>query len=147
MRRYAKETFTMTSEVTTALATLTTALRVAVPSTRGIAIDEAYGVTCVVSAPATETIVSGTMRAFAYLPVDMNPDGSIAASRWVRYPNLDVDLIADTGVGASTERDIPIGDQLSLSKAGRICWLPEAVTGSTGSALLTVTYTLSRRPY
>jgi hypothetical protein len=145
MRRYAKETFVMTAEVTAAIADLVTALRAADASTRGIAIDETFGLTAVVSVPVTETITSGVMRCYAYLPVDLNADGSIAARRWVKYPNLDIDLIGDTGVTTATERDIPIGDQLSLSKAGRICWLPDAVTGSTGSALLTVTYTLSRR--
>lgn len=147
MRRYAKETFTMTSEVTTAIATLVTALRAAEASTRGIAIDEGFGVTAVVSVPITETIVSGVMRAYAYLPCDLNADGSVPSSgrRWVKYPSLDIDLIADTGVSATTERDIPLGDKASFSRAGRLCWLPDAVTGSTGSALLTVTYTLSRR--
>lgn len=147
MRRYAKETFTMTSEVTAAIADLVTALRAADASKRGIQLDEAFGLTAVVSVPTGETIVSGNMRCFVYLPVDMNADGSIAERRWVKYPNLDVDLIADTSVSASTERDIPLGDQLSLSKSGRLVWLPDAVTGSAGSALLTVTYTLSRRAF
>lgn len=145
MRRYAKETFTMTSEVTEAIANLVTALRAADAEKRGIAIDEAYGVTAVVSVPSTETIVSGTMRAYAYLPVDVNADGSIPTSRWCAVPNLDVNLLTDTGVSASTERDIAIGDRASYSRAGRIVWLPDAVTGSSGSALLTVTYILSRR--
>lgn len=145
MRRYAKETFVMTSEVTAAIADLVTALRAADASTRGIQLDEAFGLTAVVSVPSTETIVSGSMRAYAYLPVDMNGDGSIAERRWVKYPNLDVNLIDDTGVSASTERDIPLGDKASYSRAGRLVWLPDAVTGSSGSALLTVTYTLSRR--
>lgn len=147
MRRYAKETFVMTAETTATFADLVTTLRAADASTRGIQLDEAFGLTAVVSVPITETITSGTMKALAYLPVDMNGDGSIAERRWVRYPNLDVDLIADTGVSASTERDIPLGDQLSLSKAGRLVWIPDAVIGSTGSALLTVTYTLSRRAF
>jgi hypothetical protein len=145
MRRYASETFTMSSEVTGTFADLVTALRAADASKRGIAIDEAWGVTCVVSVPVTETIVSGTMKAFAYLPCALNADGSISASRWCRVPNLDVDLIADTGISASSERDIAINDKASYTRAGRICWIPDAVTGSTGSALLTVTYTLSRR--
>lgn len=135
----------MSSEVTTAIATLVTALRAADAQTRGIAIDEAFGVTAVVSVPDTETIVSGTMRGYAYLPVDMNADGSIATRRWCAVPSLDVDLIAGTLTAASTERDIPIGDKVSYSRAGRMCWLPDAVTGSSGSALLTVTYILSRR--
>lgn len=145
MRRYAKETFVMTSEVTAAIADLVTALRAATATTRGIQLDEAYGVSCVVSVPSTETIVSGTMRAYAYLPVDMNADGSIATRRWCAVPSLDVNLLTDTGVAASTERDIPINDKASYTRLGRLVWLPDAVTGSAGSALLTVTYFLSRR--
>lgn len=147
MRRHAKETFVMSSEVTTAIATLVTALRAADASTRGIQIDEGFGLTAVVSVPITETIVSGAMRCYAYLPCDLNGDGSVPSDgrRWVKYPNLDVDLISDTGVSASSERDIPLGDKASYSRAGRLVWLPDAVTGSAGSALLTVTYTLSRR--
>lgn len=147
MRRYAKETFVMTAEVTTAIATLVTALRAADASTRGIQMDEAYGVTAVVSVPITETIVSGVMRCFAYLPCDLNADGSVPSSgrRWVKYPTLDYDLVTDSGVTTNTERDIPLGDKASFSRAGRLIWLPDAVTGSAGSAVLTVTYTLSRR--
>jgi len=147
MRRYAKETFTMTAEVTTAIATLVTALRAADAATRGIQIDEAYGAACVVSVPITETIVSGTMRCYMYLPCDLNADGSIPSDgrRWVAVPNLDINLISDTNVSASTERDIAIGDKVSFTRTGRVVWLPDAVTGSTGSALLTVTYFLSRR--
>lgn len=145
MRRYAKETFTMTANVTETYADLVTALRAADATKRGIAIDEAFGVTAVVSVPDTETIVSGTMRAFAYLPVDVNGDGSIPTRRWCAVPALDVNLISDTGISASTEQDIALNDKASYSRAGRLVWLPDAVTGSTGSDLLTVTYILSRR--
>lgn len=145
MRRYAKETFVMTSEVTAAIADLVTALRAADASKRGIQVDEAFGASCVVSVPSTETIVSGTMRAYMYLPVDMNADGSVASSRWCAVPNLDINLLTDTNVAASTERDIAIGDKVSYTRTGRVVWLPDAVTGSAGSALLTVTYFLSRR--
>ena len=145
-RRHAKETFTMTSEVTGTFATLVTELRAADATTRGIPIDDGRGVTAVVSVPVTETIVSGVMRCYVYMPVDRNADGSIPSDgrRWVKYPALDVDLISDTGISASTERDIPLGDKHALSGAGRIVWIPDTVTGSSGSALLTVTYSANR---
>lgn len=145
MRRYASETFTMTADVTTAIATLVTALRAATASTRGVQLDEAYGVSAVVSVPSGKTVVSGSMRAFAYLPVAMNADGSVATRRWCAVPNLDINLLTDTNVAASTERDIPLNDKASYTRLGRLVWLPDAVTGSAGSDLLTVTYFLSRR--
>lgn len=143
-RRFAKETFTMSSDVTGTFADLVTALRAADAATRGIPIDDCRGVTAIVSVPDTETVVSGNMRCYVYMAVDRNADGSVPTRRWVKYPSLDVDLIGDTGISASTERDIPLGDQLILSGAGRIVWIPDTVTGSSGSALLTVTYSAHR---
>lgn len=150
-RRHAKETFDTSggTPTTTALATLATALRAADATTRGIPIDDARGVTAVVSCPSGQTITSGVMRAYAYMPVDRSNDGSIPSTgrRWCRYPNLDVDLISGTGVGASTERDIPLGDKVALSGVGRLCWLPDAVihSGSAGTGTVTVTYSASRQ--
>lgn len=148
-RRHAKETFDTSggTATTTAVATLATALRAADASTRGIPIDDARGVTAVVSGPSGQTITSGTMRCYAYMPVDRNADGSIPTRRWVRYPNLDVNVINDTGISADTERDIPLGDKLSLSGVGRLCWLPDALvhTGTAGTAKITVTYSVSRQ--
>lgn len=150
-RRYAKETFDTTggSPTTTALATLVTALRAADASLRGIPIDDARGVSAVVSCPSGQTITSGIMRAYCFLPCDRSNDGSIptAGRRWVRCPNLDVDLLVDTGVAGAAERDIALGDKASLSSVGRICWLPDAVihSGSAGTATVLVTYAANWR--
>src|SRR6185295_11791461 len=146
-----KETFDTSggTPTTTAIATLVTALRAADASTRGIPIDDARGLTAVVSCPVGQTITSGVMRCYAYLPCDRSNDGSIPSNgrRWVKYPALDVDLIADTGITTATERDIPIGDKASLSGVGRVCWLPDAVihSGSSGSATVAVTYSMNWR--
>lgn len=147
-RRHAKETFDTSggTATTTTLSTLVTALRAADATTRGISIDDARGVTAIVSCPSGETVTSGTMRCYVYMPVDRNADGSIPTQRWVKYPNLDVNLLTDTGISASTERDIPMGDKLSLSGVGRLCWLPDAVvhSGTAGTAKITVTYSASK---
>ena len=147
-RRHAKETFDTSggTATTTTLSTLVTALRAADASTRGIPIDEARGVTAVVSCPLGETLTSGTMRCYAYMPVDRNADGSIPTRRWVKYPTLDINILTSTGVATATERDIALGDQLALTGCGRICWLPDAIihSGTAGTAKITVTYTMSR---
>lgn len=147
-RRYAKETFDTSggTATTAALSTLVTALRAADATTRGIPIDDGRGITAVVSCPSGQTITSGIMRCYAYMPVDRNADGSIPTRRWVKYPTLDVDLIADTSIATATERDIPLGDKAVLSGAGRLCWLPDAVvhSGSSGSATVGVVYSLNR---
>lgn len=150
-RRHAKETFDTSggTPTTTALATLVTALRAADATLRGIPIDDARGVSMVVSCPSGQTITSGFVRAYCFLPVDRNNDGSIPSTgrRWVRCPNLDIDLIADTGVAASAERDIPIGDKASLSGIGRIAYLPDAVihSGSSGTGTVIFTYSMNWR--
>jgi hypothetical protein len=150
-RRHAKENFATTggTPTTTALATLVTALRAADASTRGIPVDDARGVTVVASCPSGQTITSGILRAYAYLPVDRSNDGSIptAGRRWVRYPNLDVDLIADTGVTTATERDIPIGDKMVLSGVGRLAYLPDACihSGSADATGFVFTYSMNWR--
>lgn len=148
-RRYAKETFALSggTPTTDALATLVTALRAADASTRGVPIDDGRGVTAVVSTNSAKTIVSGIMRCYAYMAVDRNADGSIPSSgrRWVKYPTLDYDLIADSGVATTTERDIPLGDKMILSGAGRLCWLPDAVIGSAGATSIDVTYSMNWR--
>lgn len=149
-RRHAKEMFDTTggTPTTASLASLATALRAADATTRGIPVDEGRGITAVVSCPSGQTLTSGAMRCFAYMAVDMNADMSIPSSgrRWCRYPNLDVDLIADTGVSASTERDIPLGDKSVLSGVGRLCWLPDAVvhSGTAATNAVVVTYSHSR---
>lgn len=145
-RRFAKETFQLTGgpPTTDAIATLVTALRAATFSLRGLLIDEGRGVTAVVSVDAAKTIVSGVMRCYAGMAVDRNEDGSIPTQRWVKYPSLDVDLIGDTGIGGTTERDIPLGDKQVLSGAGRLVWLPDAVIGSAGSTIVLVTYSSCR---
>jgi hypothetical protein len=147
-RRYAKETFDTSggTATTTALATLVTALRAADASTRGISIDDGRGITAVVSCPSGQTLTSGAMRCYVYMAVDRNADGSIPTRRWVKYPALDVDIISDTSILASTERDIPLGDKIILSGAGRLCWLPDAVihSGSSGAATVGVVYSLNR---
>lgn len=148
-RRHAKETFALTggTPTTDAIATLVTALRAADAATRGIPIDDGRGVAAVVSTNSTKTIVSGNLRCFVYMAVDRSNDGSIPSTgrRWVKYPTLDIDLINDTGIAGSTERDIPIGDKAVLSGAGRICWLPDAVIGSASSTSIDVTYTSNWR--
>lgn len=145
-RRFAKETFALIggTPTTDAIATLVTALRAADFNSRGLLLDDGRGVTAVVSVDANKTIVSGAMRCYAGLAVDRNPDGSIPTQRWVKYPALDVDLITDTNIATTTERDIPLGDKIVLSGAGRLVWLPDAVIGSTGATLVTVTYSLNR---
>jgi hypothetical protein len=145
-RRFAKETFQLTggNPTTDALATLVTALRAADFASRGLLIDEGRGVTAVISVDTAKTIVSGIMRCYAGMAVDRNVDGSIPTQRWVKYPTLDVDLIGDTGIAGTTERDIPLGDKTVQSGAGRLVWLPDAVIGSAGSTLVTVTYSSSR---
>jgi len=148
-RRHAKETFDTSggTATTAAIATLVTALRAADASTRGIPIDDGRGVTAVVSCPSGQTITSGIMRAYVYMPVDRNLDGSIPSNgrRWVKYPALDFDLLTD--VATATERDIAIGDKMILSGVGRICWLPDAVihSGSSGSATVGVVYSANWR--
>lgn len=150
-RRHAKENFATTggTATTTALATLATALRAADASTRGIPIDDARGLSLVASCPSGQTITSGFARAYCYLPVDRNNDGSIPSTgrRWVRCPNLDVDLINDTGITTATERDIPIGDKASLSGIGRVCWLPDACihSGAADTTGFIFTYSMNWR--
>lgn len=145
-RRFAKETFALSggTPTTDTIANLITALRTADFASRGLLIDEGRGVTAVVSVDSAKTIVSGAMRCYAGMAVDRNADGSIPTQRWVKYPTLDVDLIADTSISGSTERDIPLGDKVVLSGSGRLVWLPDAVVGSSGATLVTVTYSLGR---
>lgn len=149
--RFAKETFATTggTATTAAIATLATALRAADAVTRGIGIDEGKGVTAVVSCPSGQTLTSGFMRCYAYMPIDRNADGSIpgtASRRWVKYPTLDIDIIGDTGVATATERDIPLGDKQILTGTGRLCWLPDAVihSGTADAAGVIVLYAHNR---
>ena len=146
-RRNQQESYTLSGSppTSTALATLVTALRAdVVPGNHGVAIDDGRGVTAVVSVDSAKTIVSGAMRCYAWMPTTLDANNRATAGRWVRYPNLDVDLITDTNVGASTERDIPLGDKIALSGVGRLAWLPDAVVGSTGATTLLVTHMANR---
>lgn len=146
-RRYAKDVYALTGGTPTSatLSTLVTALRAAGPSAFGVQIDEHRGVAAVVSVDVACTIVSGVLRAYAYMPTDRNADGSLpaAAFRWVKYPALDYDLVNDSGVAGSTERDIPTGDKIVLVGVGRLAWVPDAVIGSTGATSINITYSSS----
>ncbi len=143
-RRYAKDVYALSggTPTTTAIATLVTALRAGDASTFGIKIDEGRGVAAAVSVNSGHVIVSGALRAYAYMPTDRNNDGSIPAGafRWVKYPALDYDLVTDSLITGSTERDIPTGDKLVLSSVARLAWVPDAVVGDSGSTSINITY-------
>ena len=146
-RSHIKETFALTggTPTTDALATLVTALRTdAAPFQRGINIDNARGVCAVVSTNSTKTIVSGNLRCYALMPVDVNQNKSASARRWTKYPTLDMDLIADSGIGGTTERDIPTGDKNTLTGIERFIWLPDAVVGSAGATSIDIIYSVRR---
>lgn len=146
-RSHIKETFALTggSPTTDAIANLVTTLRTDVyPFQRGVLIDNARGVCATISVDLAKTVVSGMMRCYALMPSDVNAVRSVSARRWMKYPNLDIDVIADTGVAASSERDIPLGDKQTLTGIERFIWLPDAVIGSAGATLLTVIYSVRR---
>lgn len=140
--RSRKDVYTMSSNVTGTYATLVSTLRTptapTVASDFGIDCTNARGVNVVASVIASKTITSGVLRAFCYMPVDANADGSIAARRWVRCPTLDITL-----VGGDTERDEPSGDMEIPVGAYRFAVVPDAVT-STASTSLTLTYSVRR---
>lgn len=123
----------------TAVATLVTTLRAADATTYGVDCTMARGVSCAVSVDSTKTIVSGSLRAYCYMPVAVTADGAVSARRWVKCPALDITL-----TGGSTERDEPSGDLEVPEGAYRFAYVPDAVIGSTGATTFLITYGVRR---
>lgn len=136
-----KDTYELTggTPTSTTLATLVAAIRAAADDATGIDCTLSRGVNAVFSVDSSKTIVSGTMRAYCLMPVDVNGDRSVATRRWVYCPNLNVTL-----VGGSAERDEPSDDLSTPVGAYRLAFVPDAVIGSAGSTSLTVTYSTRR---
>lgn len=108
------------------------------PEGSGIAVDNSLGVSCVFSAASGQTITGGTFDAYAMVVVTANKDGSPATYRWMRYPDLDFTPTV------FTVRDIPTGDKTPYTGIGRVAWLPNAVTLSSGTTV-EACYTARRR--
>jgi hypothetical protein len=137
--RSRKETYAMSTNVTGTFATLVSTMRAGTATDYGIDCTMARGVNAVASMIASKTITSGTLKAFCYMPVDVAADGSITTRRWVRCPSLDLTL-----VGGDVERDEPSGDMETPAGCYRFAFVPDAVTGSSGSTSLTLTYSVVR---
>lgn len=126
------ETYAVADSLATNVAALT--------ALSGVDITNAAGVTAVLGAESTRTLTGGALRAYAYLPVTSNKDGSAATFAWVPYNDGDIATLTST----VAHRYKPIGDQLALTGVGRIVYLPDAVTVSAGTTV-TLTYAVRRK--
>lgn len=100
----------------------------------GVQLIKGSGLAICVSAPAGQTVTSGTMRAYVYMPVDV---GATVTYRWLKYPALDWVL-------AASVRDQCSGDKEVLSGIGRFAYVEDDAVLSGGTTLK-VTYSMRER--
>lgn len=123
-----------TYTVATAIADLIAALTPA----SGVPLEEGYGAAAVLRAVAGN-ITAGNMRCLVYMPHDITrADNQLPtlSFEWMKYTALD--FAPTTGAPSA-----PSGDKWALTGVGRIIWLPDAVTVSSGTTARVVT--LARR--
>lgn len=122
-------TFTVANAIATNVAALTT--------TSGLAVDRGGAVAVTVCAEVGQTVTSGNLRAYVYMPVfEPNLDGGTGVSfLWIAYPALDFAPTASVRCSSS-------GDKQSFTGIGRIVWLEDDIAVSGGT---TVTSTIAVR--
>lgn len=98
----------------------------------GVQILKGIGVTACVSAAVGQTVTSGNMRAYIYMPVDATP-----TYRWMKYPALDWALTASV-------RDQCHGDIAVFTGIGRFGYVEDDVVLSGGTTVK-VTYSMRNR--
>lgn len=121
------ETATVANNLATNVAALT--------ATSGVDINVGGGVAVVLCAEAAQTISSGSLRAYVYLPVnEANTDAGVwPAHLWLPYPVLDFTPSTGNRCAAS-------GDKVSYTGFGRIVWVEDDIAVSGGTTV-TITYT------
>lgn len=97
----------------------------------GVLLEHGGGLAVCVSAPAGQTVTSGNMRAYVYMPVLSSKPPTY---RWMKYPSQD--WVLTGGV-----RDQCSGDKSSLSGIGRFAYVEDDVAMSGGTTL-DVTYSM-----
>lgn len=114
------ETWTVANSLATNVAALT--------STSGMTLERGGAVAVTLSAESTRTITGGNLRCYVYMPV--LEDGSTITYRWLAYSALDF-------TPATGGRDAASGDKQALTGVGRIIWVPDAITVSGGTTVVT----------
>lgn len=127
--RVVSDTWTVATDIATNAALLSTTT-MAAPA--GVALIHGGGLGICVSAPSGQTITSGVLRAYVYMPVS---DATTPPTyRWVAYPAQDWTLTASV-------RDQCKGDLQSLSGIGRFAYVEDNVVLSGGTTII-VTYSM-----
>lgn len=122
------DTWTVASSIATNAASLTTTGLV--PA--GVALVHGGGLAVCVSAEAAQTITSGHLRAYVFMPVS---DATTPPTyRWIPYPAQDWTLTGSV-------RDQCKGDMASLSGIGRMAFVEDDIVLSGGTTVL-VTYSM-----
>jgi hypothetical protein len=125
-----EETWTVANSLATNAAALNTAGDPTDGGVGGVLLQHGGGVTACVSAESGQTVTSGTMRAYVYMPVASSP----LTYRWSAYPSGDWTLTGSV-------RDQCRGDLQSLSGIGRYAYVEDNVALSGGTTIK-VTYSM-----
>lgn len=128
------ETYTVANTIATNAAALGSAGNPTDGGVAGVVVTHGGGLAICVSAPAGQTVTSGTMRAYVYMPVASVPTTSPPTYRWSAYPALDWTL-------AGSVRDQCSGDKQSLSGIGRFAYVEDNLVLSGGTTV-DVTYSM-----